>query len=216
MLNLNPMKVALAQIQSTSSLEENLKKMEGFIQQACSKKAELIVFPEMAYFTGKKEALSSTVHRYDEIVSILSQWAKNYQIALVPGTLREPYEGDPKRYFNTLLLFDSQGKTLAKYQKIFLFEASLPHHTYQEIRFCKPGNQIVTAQLNHWCLGFAICFDIRFPELFRSLKKRGSQVFIVPSAFTVPTGEAHWEVLLRTRAIENQAYVVAVDQTLTS
>ncbi len=210
------MKIAIAQTRSTESLTENLKRMQGFVEQASSLGAELLVFPEMAYFSAKRDKLEPVIHRYEEFVSLFSEWALKYKIALVPGTLREPDPQNPGRYFNTLHFFCPEGKNLAKYQKIFRFEAHLPHHTYQESRYCTGGNQITVAPFKNWVFGFAICFDLRFPELFRSLRKRGARVFVIPSAFTVPTGKAHWEILLRARAIENQAYVIAVDQTSVS
>lgn len=210
------MKIAIAQMQSVNALEENLKKMQGFVEKAAARGAELIVFPEMAYFSSKKDQLGLVLKRYEELVFLFGEWAKKYKIAIVPGSLREPDKENPGRYFNTLFFFSAEGTKLATYRKIFRFEAHLPNQSYQESRYCTGGDQIVTVPYKDWCFGFAICFDLRFPELFRSLRKRGARVFVIPSAFTVPTGEAHWEVLLRARAIENQAYVIAVDQTLVS
>ncbi|NBX75755.1 MAG: hypothetical protein EBQ92_04310 [Proteobacteria bacterium] len=210
------MKISLVQIQSTENLDGNLKKMKSFVERSKEQGASLVVFPEMAYFTAKREGINQIIPRYSELIQLFQSWAKEFKIGLVPGTLREPVVGDPKRYFNTLLLIGSDGQIKAKYQKIFRFKANLPHHSYDEGRFCEAGHQVIICEYEGWTFGFAICYDLRFPELFRSLRKKGARVFILPSAFTVPTGEAHWEVLLRTRAIENQAYVIAPDQTLNS
>lgn len=210
------MKIANIQIQSSDQLSENLKKMESYLIRVRDAGAELAVFPEMAYYTSKRSGLASVLARFTELQSLFQNWAQKYQIAVIPGTLREPLPQNPEKFFNTLLCFDSQGNLAAKYQKIFRFQARLPHHTYDEAQFCEAGQQVITCQLEDFKLGFAICFDLRFPELFRSLRKQGAQVLIVPSAFTVPTGQAHWEVLLRSRAIENQCYLIASDQTLIS
>lgn len=205
------MKCAIVQMQVSANLEANLSKMERFIQQAHHEKAKFVCFPEMAYFSSKKEEALAVSKRFSEFEKLFQIWAKKYQIYLIPGTLREPIEKE--KYFNTLLCFDPQGKKIAHYRKIFRFKANLPHHQYDEGRLCEGGKNWVTTEILGLGMGFAICFDLRFPELFRSLKKAGAKVFVIPSAFTVPTGKAHWEVLLRARAIENQAYVIAPDQT---
>ena len=207
------MKIALIQIQSSEFLDSNLKKMKSFVQKAKEQGARLVVFPEMAYFTAKREGVEKIISRYPELSEMFQSWAKEFELGLIPGTLREPVVGEPKKFFNTLLMIGSDGQVKAKYQKIFRFKANLPHHSYDESRFCEAGHQIVTCEFEGWTLGFAICYDLRFPELFRSLRNRGARAIIIPSAFTVPTGEAHWEVLLRSRAIENQSYVIAPDQT---
>lgn len=206
----------MIQMQSSSSLENNLKKMEGFLKSAKDGGAQLAVFPEMAYFTSKKDALGEIISKYHDLSELFRSWGKKYEIGLIPGTLREPVVENKNKFFNTLLLIGPDGELLTKYRKIFLFRANLPHHTYDENRFCEPGDSVVTCKFENWELGFAICFDLRFPEHFRNLRVRGARVFILPSAFTVPTGEAHWEVLVRARAIENQSYVIAPDLTLIS
>lgn len=210
------MKIAMIQIQSRDSLEENLQKMKSFLVKAKDQGARLAVYPEMAYFTSKKDGVGKILPKYAELCGLFQSWAKEFQIGLIPGTLREPIAQDAERFFNTLLLIGPEGRVLTKYKKIFRFKATLPNHTYDESQFCEAGSEVVTCDFENWTLGFAICFDLRFPELFRSLRKRGARIFILPSAFTVPTGEAHWEVLLRARAIENQSYVIAPDLTLIS
>lgn len=210
------MKIAVVQMQSGAVIEENLKKMESFCEKAKLEKADLIVFPEMAYWSGKKDQLFEVVQEYPQILSRVESWARKYKMGIIPGTLREPHLQEHDRFFNTLIFFDENGNQLAKYRKIFRFKARLPHHHYDETRWCEAGKSAVTCDFKGFKLGFTICFDLRFPELFRVLRNQGARVFIIPSAFTVPTGQAHWEILLRARAIENQAYVIASDQTLIS
>ena len=205
------LRIALVQMSSTNDLEQNLQKMKRWVAEAAAKKAQLITFPEMAYFIG--EEWQPLLPRYSELADQFASWAKEYSIYILPGTLREPVKGANGRYFNTQLLFDPSGTLLAKYRKLFLFKAKLPDREYDESRFCEPGGHVVTSELSIGQFGFAICYDLRFPEMFRALKKRGVEVAILPSAFTVPTGKAHWESLIRARAIENQFYMIAPAQT---
>ena len=137
------------------------------------------------------------------------------KVAVCPGSVRKPVPGDPNRYFNTLLFFTPHGE-VSEYDKIFLYEAIMPDKTYEESKYCAPGDEIETTDYKGLKIGFSICFDLRFPEVFRALKKKGADVVLLPSAFTVPTGLAHWETLVRARAIENQCFVIAPDLTGTS
>ena len=201
------MKIALIQFQSHQDLDGNLKRMEDIFVKAADTGAELVVFPEMAYFTAPTEQAIATTKHFDETLQKFSNWAKTKKCALVPGTLREPARSG--KYFNTLPFIDNSGKVLAKYRKLFLFRATLPHKTYEENKHCEAGGEPVVVDFKGWKIGLSICFDIRFPELFRKLKKQGAEAVLLPAAFTVPTGQAHWEVLTRARAIENQFFFLA-------
>jgi deaminated glutathione amidase len=206
------MKIGIAQITSVSDLEQNFKKMEALVDEGKSQGAELIVFPEMAYFSGKKADWEPIAQQFKPIRDRFCDLAKRYSVPLIPGTLREA-SSESDKIFNTLLFIDSYGQILSQYRKIFLYQASLPDRHYDETEYCLPGHQIATLQWKNLTLGFSICFDLRFPEIFRSLKKRGAQIVFLPSAFTVPTGQAHWETLIRARAIENQFFMVAAGLT---
>lgn len=206
------LKVAIAQIQSTERLEYNLAQMKSFVKQAHSKGAGIIAFPEMAYLTGKPEVWRSVVGSFRELLKQFSGWAKQYAICLIPGSLREPIAGVKDRIYNTLPVFNSEGRLVAVYRKIFLFKAKLPDKDYDETSYCNPGDRPMVGNAGGIRIGVSICYDLRFPELYRALKKKRAQIAMVPSAFTVPTGRAHWHVLLRARAIENQFFVVAPGQ----
>lgn len=209
------MKIALVQMQSSNQLDKNLSKMREWVKVAKRQGANLIIFPEMAYFTGKREDWLPIIPKFESLQTTFQTWAKEENIAVVPGTLREPLKNDQNRYYNTLLFVEPSGK-IAKYQKVFLYQAVLPDRTYEESKYCAPGSQVVTHKYEGVTFGFSVCFDLRFPELFRSLKKRGAEVILMPSAFTVPTGTAHWEILVRARAIENQCFMITPDLTATS
>lgn len=194
-------------MQSLADLQTNLRKMESATERAAKQGSRLVVFPEMAYFSAPLADCKAITDRYAELTATFANWAKIYQLCLLPGTLREPATSG--LHYNTLLAFDPQGKQIAQYRKIFLFKACLPDRTYHEGSYTEAGNQVAVFDFESIRFGLAICYDLRFPELFRSLKKKGAEVVFLPAAFTVPTGRAHWETLLRARAIENQFYVAA-------
>jgi len=200
------MRIGIVQMNSGSSVDKNLNRMSEWVAEAASGGADLIAFPEMAYLTGGVAIWQPWIDRYDEIVTRVSELAKRHRIALHLGSLREPGTLSG-RYFNTSVLISSEGKVLAKYRKVFLFRAYVADRAYEESKYADAGSEIVV----HEPFGFAICFDLRFPELFRSLSHQGAKIIFLPSAFTVPTGRAHWETLLRARAIENQCFIVAPD-----
>ncbi len=201
------MKIALVQMRSVANLDRNLAAMERTVELSARRGARLVVFPEMAYFSAPLKECAKITARFDALMARFSNWAKKYGTAIAPGTLREPApEG---KHYNTLPVFDAQGKETARYRKIFLFKAKLPDRAYDESAYTVPGREPVTFELEGIRFGASICYDLRFPELFRSLKKRGAEFVLLPAAFTVPTGRAHWETLLRARAIENQIYIAA-------
>ncbi len=203
------MRLSLVQMTASNDLEANLQTMEKYVSQAKQAGSQLVAFPELAYFIGTGKENAPVVAQYMDLLKRVSGWASHYGIDIVPGTFREPASSGGNRQLNTLLYFDAGGYELGRYQKIFLFRANLPDRAYDEAKHYDGGKHIVTVNRHNTTLGFAICFDLRFPELFRSLKKRGAQLIILPAAYTVPTGKAHWHTLLRARAIENQVFVAA-------
>lgn len=207
-------KVAVVQMTSGADFDANLRAMESAVAEAAQRGAAAVAFPEMAYLMAPKEVWAPLLPRYDEMVGTFSSWAAKHRLALLAGSVREPIPGEEARCYNTSLFFSSDGKLAAKYRKIFLFRATLPDRGYDEGQHTGAGAEVVSvpsSELGH--VGLSICFDVRFPELFRVLRRRGAQIVFVPSAFTVPTGTAHWHALLRARAIENQVFVVAPAQT---
>ncbi len=174
----------------------------------------MVVFPEMAYFSAPLKACPPVTSRFAALCREFGEWAKALGIYLLPGSLREPASAG--RHFNTLPVFGPDGNEVTRYRKVFLFKARLPDRSYDESHYTDAGGEVTTFTAEGICFGLAICYDLRFPELFRSLKKRGAQVVFLPSAFTVPTGKAHWEALTRARAIENQFTLAAPGLTGTS
>ncbi len=206
-------RIAFVQMTSSANLEDNLAQMEAKVKEAAQAGAYMVIFPEMAYFIGSAAQALKIVDSFEPVLERFSKMASNYEIAVLPGTLREPVPGSPGRYFNTLPVFSVQGDPVAYYRKLHLFRATLPDHEYFEGKYCEAGADVVTVEIAGLEVGLAICYDLRFPELFRALRTKRVELVVLPSAFTVPTGKAHWETLVRARAIENQFFMVAPGQT---
>jgi deaminated glutathione amidase len=205
-------RMAIVQMISTSDLEDNLTKMERFISEAVGQGATVVAFPELAYFSGTPQQTLEILPRYSELREIFGAWAKQHSITLIPGTIREPIPAKPNKQFNTQSVFDPSGRCVGEYRKIFLFRAALTDRSYDETLWYEAGSVPVVVPFPWGVVGLGICFDLRFPELFRFLRKRGAQFIFLPSAFTVPTGQQHWKPLILARAIENQVFFIAPAQ----
>lgn len=203
-------KIAVVQMNSIADRQANLKKMEELTAEAAANGADLILFPEHADFMGG--SMSDFAEPDDgELAAALSAMAAKYQIYLHCGSMPEKNpEGLP---FNTSLFFDRTGKLIAEYRKIHLFEVDMSDGpSVKESSVIAAGDRVVTVDTDFGRVGFAICYDLRFPELFHAMADQGAQLIFMPADFTDPTGQAHWEVLLRARAIENTCYIAAADQ----
>lgn len=206
-------KVAAVQLDTKNNKPENIKQVCDFIDEAASNGAKLICFPEDMNLIGRNVGDGGNAEEIPGYTAdILMEKARDHQVYIHSGSYREKIQGED-RSFNTSILIDPQGKILAKYRKIHMFDVCLPDGTVcmESKRVC-PGNQIVVTDTELGRLGFAICYDLRFPELFRQMAVAGAQVIFMPANFTKPTGKAHWEVLLRARAIENGCYLIAAGQ----
>jgi len=190
----------------------NLDKAEAFIAGAARQGAQLIVLPEVFLWRGPREGEGAAAETIPgPSTSRLGGLAQQLGIHLLAGSILEQSDND--RVFNTSVLFDPQGRIVASYRKLHLFDVDIAGHvTIRESDTRRPGNGVVTASTELGVIGMTICYDLRFPELYRQLTYAGAEIITVPSAFTFPTGAAHWEILLRARAIENQVYLIAPDQ----
>jgi predicted amidohydrolase len=210
------MKVAALQMVSGVSVDANLAAARALLAEAADGGAELAVLPEYFCLMGQQDADKLAVReRFGDgpIQSFLRDMARDLRIAIVGGTL--PFEaGDDVHVRNTSLAFSGGGELLARYDKIHLFKFDNGRERYDEARVIESGSEPVAFTLTsragrEWRIGMSVCYDLRFPELYRGLR---ADVLLVPSAFTFVTGQAHWETLLRARAIENLAYVIAPAQ----
>lgn len=213
------MKVAAIQMVSTGSVEENLAAAGALLQEAARQGAELAVLPEYFCLIGQHDSDKLAIREpfgSGPIQQFLSDTAKKLGLWIVGGTL--PLEANaPDRVFNSSLAFNPQGECVARYDKIHLFRFDNGTERYDESRVLERGNRPTQFALpskdgHVWQVGMSVCYDLRFAELYRGYATSGCDLILVPSAFTHITGQAHWEVLLRARAIENLAFVCAAAQ----
>ena len=213
------MKIAALQMVSTPVVEENLCTARTLLLQAAERGAELVALPEYFCAMGRSDTDKlAYAERWGDgpIQSALADWAREAGVWLAAGTLPLVARA-PDHVRNTSLLFSPQGQCVARYDKVHLFRFATGQEQYDESRVVEPGDRPVTATLTDrsgqtWTLGLSVCYDLRFPELYRHHAQAGADIMVVPSAFTRTTGQAHWEVLLRARAIENQCFVLAAAQ----
>ncbi len=210
-------KVAALQMTSGHVVADNLAAALALLREAKDAGAEVACLPENFSFIGLKDADKLQVAEADgqgEVQEFLSKTAKQLGMWILGGTIVIRADTD-RRVANTSLLIDADGKRVVRYDKIHLFDVTIPgrEEQYRESNYVAPGHEPVVADTPVGRLGLSVCYDMRFPELYRELVSRGAQWLAMPAAFTVPTGRAHWETLLRARAIENLCYVVAPAQT---
>ncbi len=207
-------KVALAQMTSSSNIEDNLAVVEKLIAEAREQEAQLIVLPENFAFMGLKEGDKNQIAEHDgqgPIQDRISHLAKTYALWIIAGTI--PLKGQGTRVRASSMVYDAQGKCKARYDKIHLFDVRVSDtEAHQESLSVEPGDQLVVVDTPAGKMGLTVCYDLRFPELYQQLILKGAELFTIPAAFTAVTGRAHWETLLKARAIENLCYVLAPNQ----
>jgi predicted amidohydrolase len=206
------MTAAAIQMSSTPEKMENLETAERLIREAVAAGAELVALPELWSCHGLEKVYRENAEPIPGATTeFLRGLARELGVWVLGGSI---LEGEPgaKRLFNTSTFFDPSGELVAVYRKIHLFDVKAPDREYLESKIVAPGREIVTAKVGVTTLGLSVCYDLRFPELYRLLTLRGAEILAVPAAFTLQTGKDHWELLLRARAVENQAYVVAPAQ----
>ena len=217
------MKVAAIQMVSGIRLEANLARAYVLLVEAARGGAELAVLPEYFCLLGQHDTDKLAIQErlgVGPIQTFLADTARQLGLWIVGGTLplsAPAGSDDGGRVFNSTLVYSPQGECVVRYDKIHLFRFDNGRERYDESRALLPGSEPVTFELlsrdgHRWRLGLSICYDLRFPELYRAYAQAGVDLLLVPSAFTHTTGQAHWEVLLRSRAIENLAFVLAAAQ----
>ncbi len=209
-------KVSAIQMASGPNVDANLFEAERLISKAVSAGAELCVLPENFSIMGMTEREKVTIREEEGkgmIQDFLAEQAKKHRIWLVGGTVPLKTDDDSK-IRAACMLYDPTGQRVARYDKTHLFDVSLldSDEQYIESETIEAGSNVVVAQTPLFKIGFAICYDLRFPELFREMHAQGVELIVIPSAFTAITGKAHWETLVRARAIENLSFVIASDQ----
>jgi predicted amidohydrolase len=205
------LRAAAVQLNSNGDKARNLAAAERLVRAAAADGAELVALPEKWNLLATGEHLLAGAEPLDGLsLTSARGWARELGIHLLAGSIAE--RGDEEKAFNTSVLIGPGGDDLAVYRKIHMFDVDAGGVSYRESEHEQPGSAIATGPVGGLVAGLSVCYDLRFPELFRILALRGARLLLVPSAFTASTGRDHWEVLLRARAIENQAFVLAPNQ----
>jgi predicted amidohydrolase len=208
--------VAVVQLSSGERVADNLERVTRLVGEAAGRGAKLVVLPENFAFMGRDDDRRVHAERLSDISApiqgLLSSLAKAHAVTIVGGGMPE-LNPDTDVPFNTAVVFDERGVLIASYRKIHLFDVDLADGTVLKESACTaPGSEPVVVSVGGFGVGLSICYDVRFPELYRRLVDAGAELLLVPAAFTLHTGKDHWHVLLRARAIEAQCYVAAAAQ----
>lgn len=205
--------VAAIQVDTQDNKKENLEKIGRFIDEAAQHGAQMIAVPENVHYIGTKEGTFSSAENIPGPMSyFFANKAKEHKVWLNCGSIGEIIPNE-ERLYNTSLLFNPSGEIVGRYEKIHLYDVEIKNGpSTRESDTKKPGRNIVVCDTEFCKVGLSICYDMRFPELYRIMALRGAKVMFVPANYTLFTGKDHWEPILRTRAIENQCYIVAPAQ----
>jgi predicted amidohydrolase len=207
----------VVQLTSGADLTANLRRCRELVIEAASRGAKLVVLPENFALLGEDErakfAVAERLDANGPILSSMRDLARREHVALVLGGMPEIADAAGTHVYNTAVYLDEVGEIRSIYRKIHLFDVAIPDGaSYRESATVKPGAEVVLAPTPWGPLGMSVCYDVRFAELYRAQAKKGARMLVVPAAFTLHTGRSHWHVLLRARAIENLAYVLAAAQ----
>ena len=202
----NPFTLAVCQLRTELDYEETVAKAETMIRDAAGSGANVVVLPEMFSCPYNGEYFRKAASRgHEDAFRRLSEWAKANRILLVGGSVPEI---EDQRMYNTCYVFDAEGRQVARHRKAHLFDVNLPNMCFRESDTFTPGQEITVFDSDYGRIGVAICFDVRFPELFRAMARRGAKLICLPAQFNMTTGPAHWEATLRMRAVDNEVFFV--------
>ncbi|MGB1263338.1 MAG: carbon-nitrogen hydrolase family protein [Cognaticolwellia sp.] len=211
------MQLCAIQLCSSTDISDNFSVIEQQLSTLDKTKQQLVVLPECCLFFGAKDqgqlALAENNYPHNELKSRLAALARHYNVFLVAGSM-PVLSAQQNKFTNRCFVFSPEGQELGHYDKIHLFDVEVQdkEKNYCESRYTQAGEQLSVVDVAGVNVGLSICYDLRFPELFRQLSQQGAKIITVPSAFTRVTGAAHWQILLQARAIENQVYIVGAGQ----
>ena len=199
--------LAVCQLRTETDYEETMVKAESLIRDAAASGANVVVLPEMFSCPYDKKYFRIFAQMgHADTCRRLAAWARDRHILLIGGSVPET---DGELLYNTSFVFDADGNQIARHRKVHLFDVDLPGMRFHESHTFTPGSEITVFDTPFGRFGLAVCFDVRFPELFRSMARRGAEVICLPAQFNMTTGPAHWESTLRTRAVDNEVFFVA-------
>ena len=208
------LRVACVQLNASGVKAENIEKAEKLVARAAATGADVVVLPEKWNAWGSADIIRAAAEPIEggETFEAMASWAKRHGITLVGGSVTESREGHEK-CSNSSAVFDPEGELVALYRKIHLFDVEVGGQVYRESDTEEPGDETVVCEAEGWRIGITVCYDLRFPELYRILALGGSELVTLPAAFTLFTGKDHWELLTRARAVENQLFLAAANQS---
>lgn len=199
-------KVAVCQMRVETDQEESMKKAERMLKEAADRGADVAVLPEMFNCPYSRRYFRKYAGLgHEKTVERMSDWARENSLILIGGSIPEKSDGN---IYNTCFAFDECGEQIGRYRKLHLFDANLPEMSFHESSTFAAGDEITVVDTKFGKMGIAICFDVRYPELFRAMAERGAKAVFLPSQFSVISGSKYWELPLRARAMDMQAYVI--------
>lgn len=199
-------KIAVCQMRTEIDQTKSLEKAKTMLIEAASSGAQVVVFPEMFNCPySRKYFRKYAALGHEETVEIMSELAHRNEVVLIGGSVPETEAG---RIYNTCFVFNEKGQQIGRYRKLHLFDADLPEMHFHESATFAPGDEICVFDTKYGKMGIAICFDVRYPELFRAMSERGAKAIFLPAQFSVISGSKYWELPLRARAIDTQAYII--------
>lgn len=206
-------RAAVVQMTSSADTPANLARAGGLVEEAAAAGATLVVLPEKWHHIDAPRRSRRAAESLDgPSLAAATGWARRHGIAILAGSVVEEGDTDDPRPRNTSVLIDADGSRQAVYRKLHLFDVEVGGRVYRESDGARPGDRAVVGWIGDVGVGLSVCYDLRFPELYRTLAYAGARILTVPAAFTATTGRAHWETLLRARAIEDQCFVLASGQ----
>ena len=210
------LKVAAIQMDAGNDKRTNIERAVALVRRAIARGAQMIVLPEVFNFRGllsRPGVLSEIAERIPgESIRPLRELARWHKVFILAGSVYEKVPSS-KKVYNSSVLIGDRGELLARYRKRNLFDARIGRKAIKESKYFLAGSRLATAAVKGFSVGLSICYDLRFPPLYQAYAQKGCHILTVPSAFTKKTGEAHWELLLRARAVETQCFVIAPNQT---
>ena len=205
-------RIGLGQLNTGNCINKNFKVIKEITEKCAAEGAKIVAFPECSTYLSDENMLEYAETLNGNIINTFREIAVKNNIYIHNGSFLEKIYNS-KKVYNSSILINPKGEILSIYRKIHLFDVEIPGKVNEkESNIIENGEEIITVDTELGNLGFSICYDLRFPELFRKLTEKGAKLIFVPSAFTLYTGKDHWEVLLRSRAIENQVYIVGINQ----
>lgn len=199
-------KIAVCQIKTELEQNKTLEKAGEMVHEAAENGAQIVALPEMFNCPYSRPYFRTMARLgHERTVKAMSQWAKDNSVVLIGGSIPEV---DGENIYNTCFVFDENGEQIARHRKVHLFDIDIPGMRFSESATFTPGSDITVFDTKYGKMGVAVCFDVRFPELFRAMAVRGAQVIFLPAQFNTSTGPTHWEMTLRSRAVDNELFFV--------